>query len=230
MLTANTWLDYHKALAQNFHIFAPDIPGFGLTERPAWMRDMSDYVLYFRDLLDTLQLEKPFIIGHSVGGWMAAEIAVWYPERVGKLVLANALGLRVKGTPMPDIFALSPEDIIGTCFENMMAAFPLMPAEMSVDYMFAQYKQFASLASLLWNPGYDPRLEQRLVHVSSPTLVLWGERDRLVSPIYGETYHRLIANSQLVTLTSTGHMPMFEQTEAWSAAITQFLSQEMVNA
>jgi alpha-beta hydrolase superfamily lysophospholipase len=65
----NLWLEYHNALAQNFHVFAPDIPGFGLTERPNWMRDMSDYILYFRDLLDTLGLDRTRVVGHSLGGW-----------------------------------------------------------------------------------------------------------------------------------------------------------------
>jgi pimeloyl-ACP methyl ester carboxylesterase len=228
MLNGNLWLDYHQKLAQHFHLFAPDIPGFGLTERPGWMRDISDYVLYLHDLLNALSLEAPFIIGHSLGGWMAAEIAVWYPERVSKLVLSNALGLRVKGTPLPDIFAMAPEVFIGTCFENMMAAFPLLPAEITVDVMFAQYKQFTTLASLLWNPSYDPHLERRLERINCPTLLVWGENDRLMAPVYGDTYHRQIPGSRLVKLSGTGHMPMFEQMEAWSAAISQFLNQEAV--
>jgi pimeloyl-ACP methyl ester carboxylesterase len=230
ILVGNMWLDYHKALAQNFHIFAPDIPGFGLTECPNWMRDINDYVLYLRDLLDVLNLEKPFIIGHSIGGWMAAEVAVWYPERVSKLVLVNALGLRVKGTPIPNIFALTPEEVIGICFENIMAAQPLMPLDVNVDYMFSQYKQFSTLASLLWNPGYDPKLEHRLARVTSPTLLLWGEHDRLTAPVYGDTYHNLIVGSKLIKLVGRGHMPMLEHAEEWSTAISQFLNQEAVSA
>lgn len=229
-LNGNLWLDYHKALARNFHVFAPDTPGFGLTERPDWMRDISDYVLYFHDLLNALGLDKPFIVGHSIGGWMAAEVAVWYPERVSKLVLANAFGLRVKGTPIPDVFAMSPEEIAGISFENMMAALPLMPTEITVEFMFSQYKQLTTLASLLWNPSYDPKLERRLERVNCPTLIVWGEKDRLTAPIYGDTYHKLIASSTLVKLAGTGHMPMFEQTEKWSATISQFLNQEAVNA
>lgn len=228
-LNGNLWLNYHQALAQRFHIFAPDTPGFGLTERPDWMRDISDYVLYFHSLLDALGLEKPFIVGHSIGGWMAAEIAVWYPERVSKLVVSNAFGLRVKGTPIPDIFALSPEEITGLCFEDIMAAMPLMPTEINVDFMFSQYKQLTTLASLLWNPSYDPKLERRLAYVNCPTLLLWGDHDRLTPPIYGDTYHKLIANSKLEKLPGTGHMPMLEQTAKWIDAISQFLNQETVN-
>lgn len=226
--SGNLWFDYHNALAQRFHIFAPAIPGFGLTERPGWMRDISDYVFYFHALLDTLGLDKPILVGHSIGGWIAAELAVWYPERISKLVLSNAFGLRVKGAPIPDVFALSPEEITGLCFENMMAAMPLMPPEINVDFMFSQYKQLTTLASLLWNPGYDPKLERRLASVNSPTLLLWGDRDRLIPPVYADTYHQLITGSKLVKLADTGHMPMFEQTTQWIDAIAQFLNQETV--
>src|SRR5260370_16915381 len=85
----NLWLEYHDLLARDFHVFAPDIPGFGLTERPEWMRDMSDYVLYLRDLLDTLGTEQAHVVGHSLGAWMAAELPFSYPQPVTQLVLSN---------------------------------------------------------------------------------------------------------------------------------------------
>lgn len=220
----NLWLDYHRALARQSHLFVPDTPGFGLTPRPDWMRDMSDYILYFRDLLDTLGLEKVDIVGHSLGGWMAAEIAVWYPERVNKLVLSNAAGIRVKGTPIPHLLAMHPEELMAACFDDLAAAAPLMPTEVNEAYLLDQYRQRATLASLAWNPDYDPKLERRLARLQCPTLIVWGEHDRLVAPVYGETYQKLIPHAQLVTLTGTGHMPMFEKVEEWSAVVNTFLA------
>jgi pimeloyl-ACP methyl ester carboxylesterase len=227
----NLWLDYHNALAQHFHIFAPDTPGFGLTARPDWMRDMSDYILYFRDLLDTLGLDKPNIVGHSLGGWMAAELAVWYPERVSKLVLSNAAGIRVKGSPIADLFAMNIQEVLAACFDNPMAAMPLMPAEFNTDYMIAQYLERMTLASLAWNPNYDPKLERRLSRVKCPTLVIWGENDRLIPQVYGDAWHKIIAGSTLVKLAGTGHMPMFEKHEEWTKEIADFLllSEEKAN-
>jgi pimeloyl-ACP methyl ester carboxylesterase len=228
----NLWLDYHNALAQHFHIFAPDTPGFGLTVRPDWMRDMSDYILYFRDLLDTLGLDKPNIVGHSLGGWMAAELAVWYPERVSKLVLANAAGIRVKGSPIADLFAMNIQEVLAACFDDPMAAMPLMPAEFNTDYMIAQYLERMTLATLAWNPSYDPKLERRLARVKCPTLVIWGENDRLIPQVYGDTLHKIIADSRLVKLAGTGHMPMFEKHEEWTNEIADFLllNEEKANA
>jgi pimeloyl-ACP methyl ester carboxylesterase len=221
----NLWLEYHNILAQNFHIFAPDIPGFGLTERPDWMRDMSDYILYFRDLLDTLGLEKTIIIGHSLGGWMATELAVWYQERVEKLVLTNAAGIRVKGSPIANLFAMNPQELLMACFDDLAAAMPLMPAEFNTDYLLSQYRQLTALATLAWNPSYDPTLERRLERIQCPTLIVWGQNDRLIPIVYGDTFHRLIANSEIIKLEGTGHMPMFEKPLEWNRVICEFLQQ-----
>jgi pimeloyl-ACP methyl ester carboxylesterase len=219
----NLWLEFHNTLAQSFHVFAPDIPGFGLTGRPNWMRGMSDYILYFRDLLDTLGLEKTIVIGHSLGGWMALELAVWYPERVEKLVLSNAIGIRVKGSPIADLFAMNPQELVAACFDNLAAALPLMPAESNTDYLLSQYRQLTTLASLAWNPSYDPTLERRLERINCPTLIVWGRNDRLVPPVYGDAFHRLIAHSRLIKLEGTGHMPMFEKPVEWCSVICDFL-------
>lgn len=218
----NLWLEAYAELARHFHLFAPDIPGFGLSQRPDWMRDMSDYVLYLRDLLDALGLEKPTIAGHSLGGWIAAEVAVWYPERVGKLILSNAAGIRVKGTPIGDLFAMNPGEQMSTVFEDLSAAAPLMPPEVTVDYILDQYRQRTTLASLAWNPHFDPKLERRLARVACPALVLWGATDRLIPPVYGETFARFIPGARYVTLPGTGHMPMFEQPHEWARAIIEF--------
>lgn len=222
----NLWLDYHTTLARDFHIYVPDAPGFGLTARPDWMRDMSDYVLFLRDLLNSLGLEKTCVVGHSLGGWMAAELAVWYPERVSKLVLSNAAGIRVKGSPIPDLFAMYPEELLATCFEDLSAALPLIPPEINEAYLMEQYRQSMTLATLAWNPSYDPKLERRLSLITSPTLVLWGANDRLIPPVYGEVFQQRIRNARLVKLEGTGHMPMFEQCATWSETIRSFLTEE----
>lgn len=226
----NLWLEYHTALARQFHVFVPDIPGFGLTERPDWMRDMSDYILYFRDLLDALGLKQAHMVGHSLGGWMVAEFAVWYPERVSKLVLSNSAGIRVKGSPIGDLFAMNPQETIAICFDNLMAAAPLMSTEMNTDFLIKMYNERMTLASLAWNPNYDPKLERRLAQVTCPTLIVWGKNDRLIPPIYGETLQQVIPGSQLLILEGTGHMPMFEMHEAWANAITRFLQGEQEDA
>lgn len=222
----NLWLEYHNLLARDFHVFAPDTPGFGLTERPDWMRDMSDYVLYFRELLKELDLSEVSLVGHSLGGWMAAEFAVWYPERVRKLVLSNSAGIRVKGSPIANLFAMNPQETVAACFDNPAAALPLMPKEINAEYFVHMYGERTTLAALAWNPGFDPKLARRLQSINRPTLVIWGKNDRLIPVVYGSTFQSLIPGSQLVILEGTGHMPMFEQADIWAQHISTFLHQE----
>src|SRR5262245_10867181 len=92
---SHDWFPYHEALAARFSVFAPDHPGFGNSERPEWLAGIDDLVFHYADLLDTLGLERVAIIGTSLGGWIAAEFAVAHPQRVDRLVLVGAAGLKV---------------------------------------------------------------------------------------------------------------------------------------
>lgn len=223
----NLWLDFHQSLAQHFHLFAPDIPGFGLTKRPDWMRDMSDYTLFLRDLLNALKLEQTNVVGYSLGGWLAAELAVWYPERIQKLVLSNAAGLRIKGLPIRDIFAMSAKQWAEATFEEISLAMPYLPESFEdIDYLATNYRERTTLAALAWNPSYDPKLERRLKAVSCPTLIVWGESDRIIPPDYADAYQRSLPHSLTVKIPGTGHVPLIEQEQTWSRVISDFLMQD----
>lgn len=219
----NLWLEHHAALSQHFHVFAPDMPGFGLTQRPDWLRDVSDYTLYFRDLFKALNLDQALLVGYSLGGWMAAEIAVWFPERVKKLVLSNAAGIRVKGSPIADIFAMNAQEFLAATFEDFAAAAPLMPASFDVDYLMDQYRQRVTLAALAWNPSFDPKLERRLSLVTCPTLIIWGVNDRIVPLPYADAFKKAIPHAEVVKLEGTGHVPILEKAEEWDNAVIEFL-------
>src|SRR5512139_1998882 len=101
---ADRWFPYHDALAGRFQIFAPDHPGCGKSQRPEWLSDVSDLVLHYVGLLDALGLDRVAAIGTSFGGWIAAELAAAYPERIDRLVLVGAAGLRAEGVERFDLF------------------------------------------------------------------------------------------------------------------------------
>ena len=109
------------------------------------------------------------------------------------------------------------------CFDNFAAAAPLMPAEFNTAYLLSQYRQLTTLATLAWNPSFDPTLERRLERINGPTLIVWGQTDRLIPQVYGDTWHRLIVQSELMMLEGTGHMPMFEKPGEWCSVIREFL-------
>jgi pimeloyl-ACP methyl ester carboxylesterase len=219
----NPWLEAHRSLARHFHIFAPDLPGFGRTKRPEWLNDVSDYTLFLRDLLTTLGISQAHVVGYDLGGWLAAELAVWYHERIEKLVLASAYGLRVRGQPIEDVFARSPRQLAALTFENLKAVEDYLPASFDdIEYQVTQYRERTALAALAWNPTYDPRLERRLQHVTTPTLIIWGEQDRVIPVAYADAYQCALPHASLVKLP-TGHAPLFEQEALWSQNVASFL-------
>jgi pimeloyl-ACP methyl ester carboxylesterase len=220
---SGAWLPVHEQLAARFDVYAPDLPGFGGTEAPEWLDGMDDLVLHVRELLDVLDLARPHVVGFSLGGWLAAELAVFYPERIGGLVVAAAPGLEVEGAILPDLFALRGERLARALFHNPADAARLFGGAPGIEERVRQYGELAMLAKLAWNPWFDPKLRRRLRRVASPVLCLWGEEDRLVPPLYGEAYREALPDARLELLPACGHMAPLEQPEAFAAAIAAFL-------
>jgi pimeloyl-ACP methyl ester carboxylesterase len=219
------WLPVHERLAERFVVYAPDLPGFGGTEAPEWVEGIDDLVLLLRELLDVLGLARPHVVGFSLGGWVAAELAVFYPERVGKLVLAAAAGLHVPEAPIPDLFALGGERLAETLFHDPADASLLFSASPTLEERVRQYGEMTMLARLAWNPSFDPKLHRRLRRVASPTLLLWGAEDRLVPPAHGEAYRSALPDARLTLLPGCGHMAPLERPDAFAAAIIAFLEE-----
>jgi pimeloyl-ACP methyl ester carboxylesterase len=168
----------------------------------------------------------------SFGGWIAAEIAARYPERVSRLVLVDAVGIWIKEKPIADFFAIDsrfPERINRLLFHdpNCVAA-QMMPkpgdTALSDDMIVMMLNAFTAVAKVGWNPLlHDPRLEALLPRVTAKTLVLWGEGDRLCPVDYGRKYARLIPNAKLVVIPECGHLPPLEKPEEFHEAVIGFL-------
>jgi pimeloyl-ACP methyl ester carboxylesterase len=222
---ANQWFPYHDALAARFQIIAPDHPGFGESERPEWLDQMDDLVFHYIDLLDALSLDRVSIVGTSLGGWIAAELAVVHPERVRHLVLVGAAGIKVDGVPRFDVFLHQIEETLVHLFHDPSRAAQLLPTEFGPEVIVRAYHEAATLARFSWNPYlYNPKLERRLRRVTAPTLVVWGQNDTFLPPAYGEAYARLIPGAMLQTVPQCGHLVPFEQTELFAQCVAQFLS------
>jgi pimeloyl-ACP methyl ester carboxylesterase len=223
------WLPFHQALAKRFAVCAPAHPGFAQSEGFEEIDGMEDVVFHYLDLFETLGLERFHLVGASLGGWVAAEFAVRYPERIRRLVLVDAAGLWLDEAPIPDFFTklLEPEAMRALLLHepHSFLATLLFPPEPDEERMEAALKAMQTTARLGWNPFmHNPKLKGRLRRITCPTLVLWGEHDRLLPPAYAQAYHEAIAGSELVLLKACGHLPMFEQEAEFVAAVTKFLS------
>ncbi len=222
---ANRWFPYHDRLAAHFQVLAPDHPGFGQSERPDWLEGVDDVVLHYIDFLDALNLERVRIVGTSFGGWIAAELAAAYPERVHRLVLVGAAGIKVDDVERFDVFLHPFEESLRHLFHDASRAAQLVPAEFGPDFIAHGYAEATTFARLCWNPYlYNPKLERRLRRVRAPALVLWGENDTYLPLAHGEAYARLISGARLQTVPNCGHLVPFEQTEIFAEHVIPFLA------
>jgi pimeloyl-ACP methyl ester carboxylesterase len=217
------WLHLYSLLAREFTVYVPDHPGFGRTERPEWLEGMDDLVLHYEELFRILGLERPAVVGFSLGGWLGAELAVTYPDLIGALVLLNAAGLHRDEALIPDLAALKGEALSQTVFHDPIAAEAYFTQRRRPAERMKLYRGMTTAALLAWNPWFDPKLERRLRRISVPTLALWAEHDRLIPPLYGEVYHQAIAGSKLEILPVCGHMAPVERPEAVADAVLSFL-------
>lgn len=222
---AGIWAPYHDALAAHFHVVAPDHPGFGDSERPEWLDGVDDLVFHYVDLLDALALDRISLVGTSLGGWIAAAIAVAHPERVERMVLAAPAGVHVEGVARYDYFANPIEETLRRLFHDPARAAQLLPTEFGAEVVVRGYHEFTTLARLSWNPYlFDPKLQQRLPRVRTPTLIVWGADDTILPPAHGETFAALLPYATLKHIPACGHFPPLERAEAFATMATEFLT------
>lgn len=215
---AGTWLEFHRLLARGFDVIAPDHPGFGGSDEFADVEAMDDLVYHYLDVLDRLGTDRPHVVGASFGGWIAAELAVAAPHRVGSLVLLGPAGLRLPDHPVADLFAMSPEQVVATLYHDPAAA--VFPAEPDLDFVLAQYRDLSALARFSWTPFLsNPKLERRLHRITAPALVVCASDDRLIPVAHGRRYAELIPGARFAEIGDCGHAMHFER-PAESAGVT----------
>jgi pimeloyl-ACP methyl ester carboxylesterase len=222
---AGLWTEGIARLAESFRVILPDHPGFGPSPLPGWLTGMDDMVFHYLDLLDELGIREPIrIAGASLGGWIGAEFAAFHPERVKKLVLIDAAGLRIPAVPMPDVFRLAPQAVLPLVFHDLSKAMALLPKDFGPDTIIQIFHDRSALARLAWNPYlHDPKLPRRLRRAQVPTLVVWGKQDQLIPPAYAEEYQRLLPSARVAYIDQCGHDPTVEQPEEFARVVAEFL-------
>ncbi len=207
-------------------MLVPTHPGFGATGDLTGIDSIEDLAFHYADMFDALGLDEVILGGVSLGGWIAAEFAVRWPERVRKLWIADAPGLWVDAEPLPDLFriAAEPSAVRRLLFHEPDSYIARMVIEDTADperFVLA-YNAMTALARVVWERPYDPKLAQRLRRVRCPVLLLWGEDDRLVPPAYGRAYQAALPAAEWKLIPRCGHLPMFEREAEFVEAIAQF--------
>jgi pimeloyl-ACP methyl ester carboxylesterase len=219
------WVPFLEALSDSVDLIAPEHPGYGETEMPDWLDGFEDLVIHYDELLDLLELEQVHLVGYSLGGWIAAEFASFYPKRLKSLTLITPGGLRIVGKPIPNLVAMPPEDFFGLIFNDPSNMAQYLPDFENFDEVVHQYGELATLARLAWNPQYNLKLERRLARVTCPSLVVRAEHDRLIPDEMAERYAELLPDSRIETIPGTGHALAYEQPEKLAAATAGFIEE-----
>jgi len=223
---SSMWLPFYQTWSKQFQVFVPTHPGFGKSGGFDQIDSIEDMAFHYIELFDALGLGEMILGGVSLGGWIAAEIAVRWPERVKKLWISDAPGLWVDEEPLPDLFRLmmDPEKTRELLFHDPECYMAQLIFQDSGDdeRVLTAYQSLTVLARLVWKRPYDPKLPARLHRIQCPTLLLWGAEDRLVPPSYGEAYLKYLPHAKFEKIADCGHLPMFECEHEFVEKVVEF--------
>lgn len=219
---AQRWLPFMDSLAQSHDVIVPEHPGFGVSETPDWLDTVADLAHFYRDLMDHLGLDKVHLVGASLGGWIAAELATFTCEKLKSLTLVAPAGISVAGVRRPDMFMWSPDELSRKLFHDPeLAKGAPMPA--TEDEVMLALKNRLTTAKLGWSPRmHNPHLRKWLHRIAVPTLIIWGDDDQVLPVAYGAAYRDLIPSSSLEVLAQCGHLPHVEKAQEFTRKLVHF--------
>lgn len=219
------WLPFFDRLAAHYEVLAPEHPGFGTQENAKDIRDIADVAMYYLDFLDGLGLGPVHLVGNSLGGWIAAEAAVRNCTQMRTLSLIGPAGVRVKGVPVGDNFIWSPEEAVRNLYHDQSFADKILALVLSEDDVDRQLANRFMAARLGWQPRwFDPALERWLHRIKVPTLVIWGEDDKLLPSAYAGVWQKRVPDVRVEIVKQCGHMPHIEKVEIAAEKVLGFLA------
>jgi 2-hydroxy-6-oxonona-2,4-dienedioate hydrolase len=224
------WALTTPALAQNYHVIALDQVGFGKSDKPALKYRVGTYVDFLDKFMAELKIEKASLVGNSMGGWVAAWTAIKYPNRIEKIVLADAAGIVPANISEAQIYQLnnSTRDEIRANMKLIFATPALQNNEALVDqFMTARVTagDGGTINSLIESiKRREDFLNERLGDIKKPTLIIWGKQDGLLPVADAYTFNKGIAGSELLIFEQCGHVPQFEKAADFNKAVLAFLA------
>ena len=219
-----------ERLAERYHVFAPEWPGYGDSSGEELLEDMLDFALHGWDVVEELRLPRaPHLLGHSMGGMIAAEMACLAPAALDRLVLVSAAGLWIDAHPIPDLFATLPFQLAALLFHDPSKGEALLTRGVNFsdmdalkDFMVGNARRLGTAGKILF-PIPNRRISKRLYRLRNEALVVWGREDKFMPPVYAERWCELLPAGRLVLIDEAGHMVPYEQTDSVAQAIEAFL-------
>jgi pimeloyl-ACP methyl ester carboxylesterase len=206
------WLPFFEQIAARCDLRVPEHPGYGTSDNPAWLRDIGDLAMYYLDFLDGLDEPKVHIVGQSLGGWAAAEMAVRNCTHIASLTLLDPAGIRVKGLLSGDNFIWGPDEAVRNLYYDQSLADKMLAMPVTDEQADIALGNRFTTTKLGWQPRwYNPSLERWLHRITVPTLVVWGENDKLFPKEYAARWGERIPGCKVEIVPQCGHVPAIEK-------------------
>ena len=205
-------LPFMEKLAARFDVLVPEHPGYGLSDEPQWLENIHDAAYFYLDFLRKLNLKDVFLIGNSMGGWIALEMAVRDTSRIESLVLVSPAGLSVPGVQPADTFLMPPEEVVRNLFFDQKMAQARLAEPMTPEALDIALKNRHTTARLAWEPRlHDPFLPKWLHRIDVPVKIVWGREDRILPVRMAEEFRRLLPSAEIHVIADCGHLPHAEK-------------------
>jgi pimeloyl-ACP methyl ester carboxylesterase len=204
-------MPFMEKLAQRFDVLVPEHPGWGKSDEPEWLENIHDAAYFYLDFLKVLGLSRVTIVGSSMGGWIAMEMAVRDTARMKSLVLVSPAGIAAPGVLPADIFLMTPEDLVRNLFVDEKLVQARLAAPVDVDEVL---KNRHTTARLAWEPRlHDPHLPKWLHRIDVPVKIVWGKQDRILPVGIMDELKRLMPKAKTLVLDNCGHLPHAEKVD-----------------
>ncbi len=222
----STWLPFFDTIAEGRQLLVPDHPGFGASEDTDDIRNVPDLAMFYLDLMDQLDLERVHLVGHSLGAWLAAEIAIRNSSRLKSLTLMSAAGIRVKNCPMGDMFIWSPEEAVRNLYHDQNFADRQIAQQLSSEQLDVLIRNRYTFAKLSWEPrGFNPALERWLHRIKLPCRILWGQQDKVIPTAYATAWKQHLPQAEVRLIEGCGHLPQVEQSTTTARLVNEHLNE-----
>ena len=221
------WLRYVQRLSEQYTVYLPTHPGFGLSDRADWIQNIHDLACFYTWFQEELDIEQIRCIGFSMGGWLAAEMAALSRHSFSRLILVDAVGIKPKQGEIKDIFIITPEEVAGLSFyatSQIPEYDKIYNSSPTPEDINLSERDREMAVRICWKPYmHSPRLPYILGRVSIPTAIIWGREDQLVPLECGELYRQVIPESTLTIIKNCGHSPQIEKPDEFAEIALSFL-------
>jgi len=216
-------LPFMEKLAGRFDVLVPEHPGYGKSGEPEWLENIHDMAYFYLDFLQALGLSEVTLVGSSMGGWIAMEIAVRDTSRIASLVLVGPAGIAAPGVEPADIFLMSPEDLVKSLFFDEKLAAARLAEPVTPESIDIGLKNRHTSARLAWEPRlHDPFLPKWLHRISVPVKIIWGRQDRILPFEFMDFYKKILPKAEFETFENCGHLPHAEKPDQFCDSVIRF--------